>query len=289
MPHICNSTELKFQIWKKVDKINTELDLKFQNSELTDTTEHNEEIIETTEHNEQTTVDSEETTENIEGTTTNFLNSELVESVESVEQSNEEEPFSVNSELLESMEMEILKGAELPSEYKPKNDTIEDKFYIVSEEKIDFPGKTQTNEEFEPNFGQRENDREELEFDLPESEFAQDEIKDLLYADLDNSRPSPDNTFYQVNNNNNESGEELVELPIDLSQDIAINQMLADQGATYDPDAEVFDIHQYESKAHDNSKRPMSLDEKDPQQQQQSFDYLPYHHQTADQRQSIIK
>lgn len=51
------------------------------------------------------------------------------------------------------------------------------------------------------------------------------------------------NTYYEVNNDNDSSGEELTH---DLTNDIEINQMLADQGVTYNPDAEVFDINQFE-------------------------------------------
>lgn len=76
-------------------------------------------------------------------------------------------------------------------------------------------------------------------------------------------------------------------VPVDLSNDIAINQMLADQGAIHNPDAEVFDIHQFGIKAHDDLKvsSPENRETK-----QDSFDYLPYHHHhTAEQLQSIKK
>lgn len=103
--------------------------------------------------------------------------------------------------------------------------------------------------------------------------------------DTDNNRPS--NTFYEVaaNENNNDSDEETIMVPVDLSNDIAINQMLADQGAVHNPDAEVFDIHQFGMKIHDDSKLSSSENR---ETKQDSFDYLPYHHHhTAEQPQSI--
>lgn len=76
-------------------------------------------------------------------------------------------------------------------------------------------------------------------------------------------------------------------VPVDLSNDIAINQMLADQGASHNPDAEVFDIHQFGIQVHDDLK--LSSPE-NRETNQNSFDYLPYHHHyTAEQPQSIKK
>lgn len=91
------------------------------------------------------------------------------------------------------------------------------------------------------------------------------------------------NTYYEVNNNqNSNSGEEVTH---DLTNDIAINQMLADQGAAHDPDAEVFDIHQYEV---ERGAVEVSSQEQE-ESQQESFDYLPYHHQTVDKQPTAIK
>lgn len=96
-------------------------------------------------------------------------------------------------------------------------------------------------------------------------------------------------TYYEVEKNDDgidDSGEELT-IPHDLSNDIAINQMLADQGGHYDPDAEVFDIHQYEPKINDEQMPSSSEEVKS--SQPESFDYLPYHHKHTEQRPSIIK
>lgn len=92
-------------------------------------------------------------------------------------------------------------------------------------------------------------------------------------------------TFYQVNNNENDSDEEVENVTYDLTNDIAINQMLADQGASYNPDAEFFDITQY----HPEGDVSTSSQEQK-QKEQESYDYSPYPHQTtSDKRTSIIK
>lgn len=80
------------------------------------------------------------------------------------------------------------------------------------------------------------------------------------------------NTYYQVNNeNSNEEieNEDIEMVTHDLSGDIAINQMLADQGASHNPDAEVFDINQFDvSKISSHQDKSSS--------EQESFDYQPY-------------
>lgn len=86
--------------------------------------------------------------------------------------------------------------------------------------------------------------------------------------------------YYEVNNNEN-SNEEVEYVTHDLSNDIAINQMLADQDASYNPDAELFDISQYQPNS------DISKEQKD--SQPDSFDYLPYPHQTSDKRHSVLK
>lgn len=75
-------------------------------------------------------------------------------------------------------------------------------------------------------------------------------------------------------------------IPVDLSNDIAINQMLSDQGAIHNPDAEVFDIHQFGMNANNDLKWSSPENR---ETQRDAFDYLPYHHhhQTAEQSQSI--
>lgn len=87
------------------------------------------------------------------------------------------------------------------------------------------------------------------------------------------------NTYYEVNNEN-DSNTDREEITHDLTNDIAINQMLADQGAAYNPDAEVFDISQFEL------TKISSHEDKKPQQE--SFDYLPYHH-IIDKKPTTIK
>lgn len=85
--------------------------------------------------------------------------------------------------------------------------------------------------------------------------------------------------------NEGENFEIEIDVPVNLSNDIAINQMLADQGATPDPDAETFDVNLYNVDAEDILKS----DEVDNDPEPKSFDYLPYHHKSTGETHSIIK
>lgn len=107
------------------------------------------------------------------------------------------------------------------------------------------------------------------------------EWSDIELENVDNKK----NTYYQVNNENSSEeleNENIETVTYDLTDDIAINQMLADQGAPHNPDAEVFDISQF-----DVSK--IASHENKPSQEQESFDYQPYHHQNFDKQTSTIK
>lgn len=111
------------------------------------------------------------------------------------------------------------------------------------------------------------------------------ELAEIELGNLDDKQ----NTFYQVNNEN--SGESLENGDVeavthDLTDDIAINQMLADQGAPHNPDAEVFDINQFDLGR--EASRVASHETK-PSAEQESFDYQPYHHQNFDKQTSTIK
>lgn len=102
------------------------------------------------------------------------------------------------------------------------------------------------------------------------------------WSDLElDSGDAQKNTYYEVNEENNDSNEDREQVTHDLTNDIAINEMLADQGAAYNPDAEIFDINQFEL------SKISSQEEKKPQQE--SFDYLPYQHHTIDKRPSTVK
>lgn len=120
--------------------------------------------------------------------------------------------------------------------------------------------------------------KQDVEIESLSSEAADrksDEWANIELGNVDEQQ----NTYYEVNNNENDS-DEVENVTYDLTNDVAVNQMLADQGASYDPDAEVFDITQFEMNREDS--RLSSPEEKE--QQQESFDYLPYHHQTSDKR-----
>lgn len=126
----------------------------------------------------------------------------------------------------------------------------------------------------------------EIESLVPEAESNKsNEWAEIELGNLDDKQ----NTFYQVNNEN--SGESMENEDVeavthDLTDDIAINQMLADQGAPYNPDAEVFDINQFDL-GKDASK--VASHESKLSAEQESFDYQPYHHQNFDKQTSTIK
>lgn len=63
--------------------------------------------------------------------------------------------------------------------------------------------------------------------------------------------------------------------PVDLSNDIGVNQMLADQGALYNPDAEIFNVHEYDA----GRQRP----QEEPNTDGQSFEYMPFHYASQNQ------
>lgn len=119
----------------------------------------------------------------------------------------------------------------------------------------------------------------ELQTDGPSSgetnEWFDVEIETNQDSDQDKT-----NTFYDVTNGNEQMK------PISLSNDIAINQMLADEGAEYDPDAEIFDIHQYELNAQSSAE---ASPEESNSQKHEAIDYLPYHHQSVDKQPKSIK
>lgn len=115
---------------------------------------------------------------------------------------------------------------------------------------------------------------ENIEIESLSSETEDNKSNEWSGLELDTTDDQK-NTYYEVNDDNS-SGEEFTH---DLTNDIAINQMLADQGASYNPDAEVFDINQFEM------SKISSQEEKKPQEE--SFDYLPY--QPLNKRPSTIK
>lgn len=120
--------------------------------------------------------------------------------------------------------------------------------------------------------------KEEIEIESLSSENTGKKSEEWSNIELENDQQ---NTYYEVNNNDNENEsdrEDVEQVTYNLANDIAVNQMLADQGATYDPDAEVFDINQFEMNR--ETSRISSPEEKDVEQE--SFDYLPYQHQMAE-------
>lgn len=121
---------------------------------------------------------------------------------------------------------------------------------------------------------------EKIEIESLSSEVEHHKSNEWSDIELDDNNDKK-NTYYQVNNaNSDEEIEDFETVTHDLSDDIAINQMLADQSAPHNPDAEVFDIHQF-----DVSK--VATHEDKPSSEQESFDYQPYQH--FDKQTSAIK
>lgn len=125
---------------------------------------------------------------------------------------------------------------------------------------------------------------EKIEIESLSSEVQNHKSNEFAEFELENI-DDKQNTFYQVNNENSSEeveNEDVEAVTHDLTDDIAINQMLADQGAPYNPDAEVFDVNQF-----DVSK--IASHEAKPSAEQESFDYQPYHYQNVDKQTSTIK
>lgn len=78
------------------------------------------------------------------------------------------------------------------------------------------------------------------------------------------------------------------QIPIDLSNDIAVNQMLADQGAAINPDAELFDVNEYNVDGKQSQKEAAALQSVSKEQQNEAIEYLPFHHTNANQRQKLV-
>lgn len=119
--------------------------------------------------------------------------------------------------------------------------------------------------------------KEDVEIESLSSEAADRKSDEWANIEIGNVNEH-EKTYYEVNNNENDS-DEVENVTYDLTNDIAVNEMLAD-GASYNPDAEVFDITQFEMNREDS--KLSSPEEKEPQQV--SYDYLPYHYQTSDKR-----
>lgn len=139
---------------------------------------------------------------------------------------------------------------------------------------------------------QFENDRESLSYEAPEmkpNEWSNIEIETNI-DDVEAPELNSYNSYHKESDENvDDSKEENIEIeidtPIDLTNDIAINQMLADQGATHDPDAETFDVNLYNLEAEELDVSPEVNSDTEPK----SFDYLPYHHQNTGETHSNIK
>lgn len=77
-------------------------------------------------------------------------------------------------------------------------------------------------------------------------------------------------------------------VPVDLSNDIAVNQMLADQGAPLNPDAEIFNVNEY-----DFDRQRQQQPQYQPKQQSSvvdnSFEYLPFYPANNNRQNNIVE
>lgn len=136
---------------------------------------------------------------------------------------------------------------------------------------------------------QKQSLAEKIEIESLSSEVENHKSNEFTEIELENLDDKK-NTYYQVNNENSSDeleNEDVETVTHDLTDDIAINQMLADQGAPYNPDAEVFDINQFDLDKDQRSK--IASHEDKPSAEQESFDYQPYHYQNFDKQTSTIK
>lgn len=87
--------------------------------------------------------------------------------------------------------------------------------------------------------------------------------------------------------------DEVDQFPVDLSNDIAVNEMLADQGAAFNPDAEVFDVDDFAGELQRSSRMGgnynAQLSEQHQQQQQQQYGHQKYDDERVDYKQEIKK
>lgn len=109
------------------------------------------------------------------------------------------------------------------------------------------------------------------------------------------------NEKYSIESNGHNSNDDAIEnfgideqyaygteqVPVDLSNDIAVNQMLADQGAEVNPDAEVFDIHDY-NVDREQARKGSAEQTLSQEQQKEAIEYLPFYHTNANKRQQIV-
>lgn len=109
----------------------------------------------------------------------------------------------------------------------------------------------------------------------------------------DNGNGNDNENNIEFNGNGNERGaldEFDNKVPIDLSNDIAVNQMLADQGAPFNPDAEVFDVNEFNKNNNNNNRQQWAPEryqslQQEQHQQQPHHQYHPYQHQHQQQQQ----
>lgn len=96
-----------------------------------------------------------------------------------------------------------------------------------------------------------------------------------------------------ISANHNEL-DEVEQFPVDLSNDIAVNEMLADQGAAFNPDAEVFDADDFAGELQRSSRMGGNYNaqlsgQHQQQQQLQQYGHLKYDDERVDYKPEIKK
>lgn len=133
----------------------------------------------------------------------------------------------------------------------------------------------------------RQNNKfEKLEsLSLPVAEFQTEQERE----------PSSDEAYnYDVSFNNDNEDKTVLDVydvnnvPVDLSNDIDINQMLADQGAPTETDAEVFIVNEYKFEEQSQQRNAVQQKPHDVSVEDHPIEYSPFY-RTDDNRRSDIK
>lgn len=112
------------------------------------------------------------------------------------------------------------------------------------------------------------------------------------------------NEKYTIESNDQSNSDEAIEnfdideqnaygtesVPIDLSNDISVNQMLADQGAPVNPDAEIFDIHEYNMNRQQAERGAalQKISQDGPKYSNEAIEYMPFYHTNANKQPKIV-
>lgn len=268
--------------------------------EIASTKAPNFEIHREHEYTENTRpVDSNEPTESTEGP--EFSEpagspdiSDSVEAEESPDTVNSNEPVDAPENTESNNSAELQDTSAVNVHHPPTADSMEidahENEKILNDKSRD---TIERDEDMPKSVESPEHDREPLSYEEPDAkpgDWLDIEIETNADSNKD-KQPAHYNYYHKdsdedAGDSNKKSAESEFGPPIDLSGDIAINHMLADQGAAHDPDAETFDVNLYnvDAEAFEDTSREVHTDS-----EPKSFDYLPYHHISTGERHSSTK